>query len=337
MSREMTIKDVAKKAGVSVSTVSRVFNGLDRVSESTRLKIQKVIEESNYVPNNVAVSMVSKQTKMIVVIVPDIIIDFFVSVVQGVEEVAKRHGYFTIVFSTNGNVNEEKEFLNGRFGKSVDGVISVPSSSNVDFYRDFPRPVVLVDRYVKGLGLDYVAINNFDGAYMATKHLLEYGHRKIAIINGPVSVNVGQDRYSGFMHALEESGVRVPGEYVKFGNWYEKDGYEYVRSLLALKDPPTAIFAANSQICIGAIKALHDMDVKIGEEISLIGFDENELAKFVRPNISVVGRPTSEMGQIAANILLENIKSKKRPPHQYNEIVLPTRLILRSSVKKLTD
>ena len=334
MNADITIKDVARQANVSISTVSRVLNGLDRVSSKTRKKVLKVIEDMSYVPNNVAVSMVKKQTKMIVVMVPDIINPFYTSLIQGTEEVAKAMGYFTLVFSTNDDETEEREFFSGVLSKTVDGIITVSSSKTLDFYKSFSKPVVLVDRYIENCGLDGVVIDNFGGAYQAAKNLLEMGHKKIAIINGSLDFNIGKERLWGFEQALRDYKVPIISEYIKQGDWYEDNGYSSMVDLLKMSDPPTAVFASNNLICVGAIKALYDLNIRIGEEISIVGFDENELAEFTRPKITVVNRPTFKMGKTAARMLLDKIKGN-RESDASQKITLSTELITRGSVKKI--
>ncbi|MFJ5717863.1 LacI family DNA-binding transcriptional regulator [Neobacillus sp. NPDC093127] len=333
MSADFSIKDIAKASGVSVSTVSRVLNGKDRVSENTRKQVLKVIEELNYVPSNVAVSMVKKETKMIAVIVPDIINPFYTAVIKGTEEYARSQGYFTLVFSTNDNKEEEEEFFKGFLSKIVDGIIIVPASTDIDFYANFKKPIVLVDRYIEGSKYDGVVIDNFDGAYQATKHFIEKGHKDIAIISGPTEFNIGKDRFWGYERALKENHLNMNPNYIKKGDWFEDNGYHSTLQLLDLENPPTAIFASNNLTCVGCIKALNDRKVEVGKEISLIGFDDNELANFVSPKITIIRRPTSEMGSTATRLLLER-KGMEKAEITHRKIMLGTELVIRGSVER---
>jgi len=332
---EITIKDVARQANVSVATVSRVINGLDRVSESTRKRVLKVIEELKYVPNSMAASMIKKQMNMLAVVVPDIQNPFYTAVIQGTVEVAKKEGYFTFLISTNEDEAEESGYFDGFLSKNVDGIVLIGSHKEPEFYRTIKKPVVLVDRYINNTGLDGVVIDNFRGAYEATSHLLENGHRRIAIINGPHDFNDGKERYWGYQQAMTESGVQLEPRYHKQGNWFEDNGYQSTVELMRLDKPPTAIFAANNLICQGTIKALRDLNIAIGEEISLIGFDENDLAQYVQPRVSVVRRPTREMGTHAAEMLIQKIKQKDNSNANPKKMTLSVELMKFESVKNL--
>lgn len=335
MDREITIKDVAKHANVSISTVSRVLNGLDRVSFETRNKVLQVIEQLDYIPNNLAVSMVKKKSKMIAVMVPDIINPFYASVIQGTEEVVKSYGYLPFVFATNDNPEEELEFLSGILSKGIDGIITVSSFADHSYYQKLAKPVIAVDRYIERSNMDGVVIDNYGGSYTATNHLLENDHEHIAIINGPQNFNIGKDRFNGYKDALSDRGITFNEAYVKQVRWYEKDGYHATQELLKLDCPPTAIFATNNMLCVGAIRALRDMKAEAGERVSLIGFDDNALATFNVPNISVIDRPTHEMGKQAAKILIEKMKEESSEQSTPKKILLGTKLISRGSVKKL--
>lgn len=333
--KEITIKDVAKRANVSVATVSRVMNGRDRVSDATRKKILKIIDELNFVPNTMAASMVNKKTNMLSVVVPEIQNPFYTAVIGGTVEVAKKEGFFTLVVSTNGDEAEEEEFLESFLGKNVDGIILIGTHKEAEFYRSIRKPTILVDRYINDCGHDGVLIDNFRGAYEAVKYFTEYGHERIAIIDGAHDFNDGKDRYWGYRQAMHESGLTPDPNYHKQGDWTEEDGYRFTMELLKSGEPPTAIFAANNVICTGAIKAIRDMNLRIGEDVSLIGFDENELARFVRPQVTVVGRPTSEMGLQAAEMLIQKIRGAPAEQTKLKKVVLDVELIKRGSVKNL--
>lgn len=333
--KDITIKDVAKHANVSVATVSRVLNGLDRVSESTRKKVLKVIDELNFVPNTMAASMVKKKTNMLSVVVPEIQNPFYTAVIGGTVEVAKKAGFFTLVVSTNGDEAEEAEFFESFLSKNVDGIILIGTHKEAEFYRAIRKPTVLVDRYINNSGLDGVMIDNYRGAYEATRHFLEYGHERIAIIDGAHDFNDGKDRYWGYQQAMVEFGVTPDPKYHKQGSWLEESGYRSTVELMQSECPPTAIFAANNLICQGAIKALRDLKLEIGEDISLVGFDENELAQFVQPKVTVVRRPTHEMGTQAAEMLIQKIKEKDVDQSNPKKVVLDVELMKRGSVKKM--
>ena len=334
MKKELTIKDVAQRGNVSIATVSRVLNSNGRVSEATRRKILKIVDDMSYVQNNLAVSMVIKKTNILVVMVPDIFTRFYAEVIQGAEGVAKEAGFSTLVFSTKSDSKEEMDFLNGRFNKMVDGVVAIPSTNNPNVYKNFTKPIILIDRYIEGLGYDGVVIDNFGGSYNITQHLIKKGHRKIALITGPNDLNVGKERLWGYQQAHRDNGVELNQDYCFIGDWYEDNGYESVKKILSLSDRPTAIYAANCSICDGVIKAFHDYNVSIYHDISLVGFDNTVLTEFVTPKVTVVNRPTFEMGKVATQMLIDKI-NKKETGSQPKKITLQVEILDRGSVKQL--
>lgn len=330
--RHTTIKDVAKRAGVSISTVSRVLNGLDRVNDDTKEKILRVIEELNFTPNNIAASLVTKKTKMIGIVVPEIINSFYSAVIHGVEEYAKANGYNTLIFSLNNDPQQELDMCNGVVSMIVDGLITLPITKDLSIYDTFDCPIVLVDRYLPGYNKPSVVIDNFGGTYLLTQHLIEKGHRKIGLINGPKTFNVGQEREAGYLQALRDNGIIPEARYQYEGEWYESTGQQGTRYFVGLSDPPTALLCTNNLICMGAIQELYDTQKKIGEDISIVGFDDNVLAKFVSPKVTVIDRPTVEMGRESAKILLDLIEGRS-----ISEIkrTLGVWLVERNSVKNL--
>lgn len=328
MQNELTIKDIAKLCNISVSTVSRVINDKERVSEETRKKVLKVIEELNYVPNNAAVSMVKKKTKTIAVIVPEINNPFYTAVIEGTESCARNKGYFTLVFSTGTNFLKERDFFNGILSRIADGVIIVPTNENMEYYKKFTKPIIFVDNYVDNCGCDAVVVDNFGGAYQGVTHIIGLGHKKIAIISLPMDNIIGKERYKGYEKALRDNNIEILPQYIKRGTWYEDYGYKSTIELLDMNDPPTAIFAANDLTCQGSIKALSDRGVRPGIDIFLLGFDENQLADFVKPKVPVIKRPTSEIGKIATQILLDKIEGNTGEV-SHRKVVLGADLIIR--------
>ena len=330
----VTIKDVANRAGVAVSTVSRVINNLDYVSPETREKVLSAAEELGYVHNAIAASMKTGKTKMIVVAIPDLINDFFSSVVQGVEEIFIQKGYYTLIFATNESPPKEQELFSGVFGKLVDGAILIPAVDDVHYYQNLPMPIVLVDRTLGQI--DTVVINNYKGAYLATKELLDFGHKRIAILNGDRNrdFTICTNRYDGFLAAMSEAGVPVRDEYVRFCLWEQASGYAATRDLLALPTPPTAIFATNNQLSIGCMNYLRENNVRIGQDISLIAFDDSLMAQISSPAVSVISRPTIEMGRIAAKMLLNLLGGK---PNHHNRRVIDVYLTRRDSVERISE
>lgn len=333
--KEVTIRDVAEKAGVAISTVSRVVNGLDRVGVKTKSKVNEAIKELGYVRNSIAASMKTGLTNMIVVIVPDIINEFYTSVIQGVEDVAIKNGYYTLVFSTNDSYLKESELFSGNFGKIIDGAIIIPSHDNLSYYKNLNKPIVVIDRYVANSGLDAVVIDNFKGTYLLTKELIDAGHRDIAYLSGSLEFNIGSDRLQGYQAAMIEAGIPIKEENIIIDTWFSDSGYRITKKLLTRDKKPTAILASNNLLCIGSLEALIEEGVAIGKNFSLVGFDDSLVARLFKPGITVIKRPTSEMGRIGAKKLIGKLQNEHNKVER--KIILDVQLIRRGSVARLDD
>ncbi|MDO4276866.1 MAG: LacI family DNA-binding transcriptional regulator [Eubacteriales bacterium] len=333
--RPVTIKDVASRADVAISTVSRVLNDQDRVSNETREKVQKAAAELGFVKNSLAASMKTGSTKLIVVAVPDLINEYYTNVIRGVEQVAVQYGYYTIVFTTQESPDKEKELFEGKFGRIIDGAIIVPAHPDVEFLRSINKPVVVVDRYVAGCQQDAVMIENFKGSYLLMQEFIANGHEKIAIINGPENFNVGKERADGYRTAMKQAELPIVSSYMKNTSWYIDGGYESTMELLKLPEPPTAILATNNLICIGCAEAITNQGLVIGKDISLAGFDDSAFAEFVSPGITVARRATEEMGVIGAEKLFDKLLKRNPPKYQERKIVLDISIVRRGSIAKL--
>lgn len=333
--RPVTIKDVAERAGVAISTVSRVLNDQDRVSSETREKVQSAAAELGFVKNSLAASMKTGSTKLIVVAVPDLINEYYTNVIRGVEQVAVQYGYYTIVFTTQESPDKEKELFEGKFGRIIDGAIIVPAHPDVEFLRSINKPVVVVDRYVTGCQQDAVMIENFKGSYLLMQEFLNKGHQRIAIINGPENFNVGKERGDGYRIAMEEAGLPAIPSYMKNTSWYIEGGYQSTMELLDLPEPPTAILATNNLLCIGSAEAIAHRGLTIGKDISLAGFDDSAFAEYVSPGITVARRATEEMGIIGAEKLFDKLLRRDPPKYQERKVILDVTVVRRGSIADL--
>ena len=333
--KQITIKDIAQKAGVAVSTVSRVLNGKDRVSPETRQRVQQIIDEYDYVQNAAAVSVVKRKTNMIGVIIPEIQNPFNASIVYGVDKVCKTRGYNICVFSTDDKVADEERLIRSVVSPLVDGIIAITCTDG-RIYLGGRKPVVLVDRGLGADDFDEVVIDNMGGMHRACDYLIKKGHRKIAYISGPLEFTTGLGRLQGFRGCMEEHGIPIDEDNVYVGDWFVADGRRATQKILERNSAGagvTAILCSNNLICKGCIEVLHEAKVAIGEDISLLGFDENDLVHYTTPKITYVARPTYEMGEKAAEMLLEKIASEKSYLGQ--KMVMRTRLIEQGSVKDL--
>lgn len=329
-----TIKDVADYAHVAVSTVSRVINNKDRVSPETRKAVCEAIEALGYVRNNFAAAMKTGETRFIVTVVPDIRNEFYTAVIRGVEAVASTRGYYTLVYTTAEMYAKEQTVFEGEFSHMVDGIILTPSQADYTLYQRTGKPTVIIDREIPGSDMYSVCVDNYRGIAMLMNELIQYGHRKIAILSGPLVFNIGIDRMNAYTDVLKEHNIPIRQEYIRTGDWFEEDGYRLTDQLLGLEDRPTAILAANNLLCIGCAECLCDRGLVIGKDISLVGFDDSIVARYIAPGITCIRRATSEMGEIGAEMLLsllnnrpEDIKERKR--------VLDVELVRRSSIAKI--
>jgi LacI family transcriptional regulator len=327
-----TIRDVAKWAGVAPITVSRVINNSDYVSQETRKRVEATIAELGYVPNVLARSLRSKRTSMLALVLTDITNPFWTTVARGVEDAA-REAKFTVIFcNTDESEVEQDHYLRDLLQKQVDGVLLVPARSTADsvaFIQKQGTPVVVLDRRVPNARVDVVRCDSEGGAYQLTRLLLSLGHRRIAMLSGPQGVSTADDRVAGYRRALAEAGLDVSVELIQYGEFTQVSGYEMTQQVLAVTPQPSALFAGNNFIAIGALRALRDTGLEIPEDVALVGFDDLPPALLIDPFLTVAAQPAYEMGQQATELLLARLSGEA--PAAYQEIVLPTEIIVRES------
>ena len=331
----MSIKDIAKKAGVSTATVSRVLNGSDKVKSKTAKRVREVVHSMNYRPDHVARRMKKKSVDSLVIglIVTDIGNPFFSYVAKGVEDVAFRNKHILMICNTNECPEKEKFFLNSLLSEKVSGVIIVPTigNGNEKFFDNLVAeefPMVTVDRRIKNLNVDTVSINNEAGGYLATKQLLKNGHKKIGIICGIKGLNNTEERLDGYRKAIMEAGISVSEELITYGHYVESGGREAMSQLLSLDNPPTAIFSTNNLMTLGCIKELYSHKISIPGEIALIGFDDSDWAEVLIPPLTTVKQPGYELGTSAAELLIKRLTSINSSKIN---IVLNPELVIRES------
>jgi LacI family transcriptional regulator len=314
------IRDVAKRAGVAPITVSRCINNSGYCSEETRARIESAISELGFVPNRLATGLRSKRTNTLALVLTDITNPFFTTIARGVEDIASNAGYTVIFCNTDESVNKEKMYLQMLLEKRVDGILLVPAHG---------MPIVVIDRRLPTLQTDVVRCDSEGGAYKLTRLLLSLGHRNIAILDGPCGVSTADDRLNGYCRALSEAGIRQINENEYHGGFTQKSGYEMALQVLKRTNRPTAVFAANNFIGIGALKAFQEMSVRVPEDIALVGFDDLPPALVTFPFLTVATQPAYEMGTKAIEILLNRLNGDS--PDQYQEVVLPADIVIRKS------
>ncbi len=334
-----TIYDVAKKAGVSAMTVSRVINGKKDVKPETRERVLKAIEELGYVPNSLARSFVLQKTRTIGLVITDITNPFFTTLARGVEDTAMKSQFSVIFCNTDEDPDKEVLYLELLARKRVDGVILASASGRRGPLKSILLrniPIVLIDREVDGLeDLDIVKGDSVYGAYLLTKHLLDLGHRRIGIIVGSKNISTAEDRVEGYKRALIEAGVTIDEELIRFARYSREDGYKVTKDLLSLDNPPTAIFGGNNFIAVGAMMAIRDSGLNVPEDIALVSFDDIESLSQVYPFFTVVTQPAYSMGVIAAELLIRRIEDKDRVRERRKVILQPELIIRKSAGEKL--
>lgn len=307
MTRTPTITDVADEAGVSVSTVSRHLRG-DRVRAAER--IDRAISRLRYRPSPAAQSLKSGKTGAIALVVPDVTNPFFAAVVRGAESITAQGGHTIFLANTDESDDREAEVIEDLLSR-VDGVLLAPASENnpnPQRLADAGVPTVLIDREVPSTGcFDTVLIDNCGGARSAVEHLLSKGHERIATIAGSVESTPGRLRLEGFRATMAGRGIEPPMNFVQLGRFKEHGGYQAMTRLLALTDPPTAVFVANNLMTIGALRALKDIGVRIPDDLSIIGFDDHPFSEILDPPLTVIDRPMEQQGVLAMRMLLSRM------------------------------
>lgn len=338
---KITIKDVAKKAGVSVTSVSQVLNNKDiRISEEKRKQILDAVTELNYTPNPFASKLKSKKSNTIGLVVPDITNLYFMEIAKGIVSKSKEFKLDVIISDSDNKSSNDIGNLEKLRKNGVDGIIiAVSQGQNKKLNKLIHKiiekdkiPIVLLDRDNIEYNCHAVMVNNFLGGYIATKHLIELGHRKIGCITGPLELQTSYDRYRGYKSALEESNIILDQSYVTHGDFKIESGYENTKKLL--ERDITAIFACNDMMAYGVYKRLKEVNIKVPDNISVIGFDNVFFSEIVDVPLTTIGQPILNLGEKAVQILVDNFNSN------YNEkisSVFEPYLVTRSSTTRVLD
>jgi LacI family transcriptional regulator len=327
-----TINDVAKRAQVSKATVSRVLNDNHRVDERLRSRVLEAVQALGYQPNHVARRLRAQLSTVIGLIISDIQNPYFLSVIRGVEDAAYANRMSIVLCNSDEDTAKQQLYLQVMESERVAGLILVPASSadtsGLDRLKQVGIPAVLLDRTVNGLQVDVVKVDNLRGAQEAVQHLIELGHRRIGTLAGCTHLSTGLERYRGYRDALTLAGLPVDDSLVKFGDFKMESGYQLTLELMALPHPPDAIFVANNMMTLGALRALRELDIRIPEEIRLVGFDDMPWSSELYSPLTSVSQPTYELGQEAVQLLLHRITQPDAP---YRTVILHTQLVVRES------
>ncbi len=327
-----SIREVSKRAGVSIATVSRVLSNRGYVSEAARVAVLRAAEELHYIPNVMARGLKTKRSGLVALLVPQIVSTYFVYAARGIEDVANKNGYHLIICNTDDSLEKQRAYIDLLIGSSVDGVIVAsvnrsPRPLQPLLQRDIP--VVLVDRFVDDFPADIVRGDSINGMRTLTEHLLDLGHRRIALVNGDMETYPARDRLVGFQAALRERGIVGDDRLVTHGTWLVQDAERRVDELIRRKVPFSAVLGANSFMSVGAMRALRRHGFAVPGDIALAGFDDVEIASDLDPFLTVLTQPVYTMGSFAMNMLLERMnESYSGPPR---DVVLAPWLIVRRS------
>lgn len=327
----ITIKEVAKKAEVSTATVSRVFNNAGLVDQETRQRVLKVAQKLRYTPNAAGRILSTRRTDSLGLLLPDIYGEFFSEVLRGADQTAQQNRYHLLVSSSHNHRDEIKAALRVMSGR-VDGLILMsPQIDAQTLKSNLPAnlPVVLLNCFVDGVSFDSLNIDNFGGARQMTRHLIQHGHQRIAVIKGNPGNLDADERLRGYRHELSEARIAAVADWEITGSFSEESGYEAVKKILALTPRPTAIFALNDSMAIGALSALRELGVEIPGDMALAGFDDIPIARFLSPTLTSVHVSISDLGAQAIQKLVHAIHKKNR--HAKQHVVIATSLAQRES------
>lgn len=332
-----TIRDVAKKAGVSVGTVSRYLNGYT-LKERNRRLIEDAIKALDFKENIIAKGLKNNRTMTIGVVIGSLTDLFATSIVSALEKAVEIENYSIILCDYEGQRDKFQQKLNFLMDRSVDGLVVFPGNGMGEILKEamgHKIPIVLCNEDITGLEADKVLVDNANASFRAVERLIHLNHRKIAVISGPESSYTGKERLKGYLDALKTYGIPIEDRYVRFGGFASSGGYTTAKELLTLSDPPTALYVTNYYMTLGAVMAINELGIDVPGKLSVIGFDSFELLDAVRPRLTVVEQPVTEIGENVAAILLKRMRGdyKDFP----SSLQLNTRILVKESTAPFVE
>lgn len=306
-----TMKDVALSAGVSTATVSRALMAPEKVSLSTRKRVDDAISETGYSPTTLTRTLRRNESKTIVTIVPDICDPYFSDILRGIEDAAVENGYVILVGDSSQQQKREQSFVNLVYTKQVDGMVllgsDLPFNASRQEQKNLP-PLVMACEYAPELELPTVHIDNLTAAFEAVNYLTKLGHKRVAELSGPESSSLCQFRHQGYQQALRRAGIAMNNAYIHYGNFTFEAGAAAITQLLSLSSPPTAVFCHNDIMAIGATQKAKQMGFRVPQDISIMGFDDIEFSQYCDPPLTTISQPRYEIGRQSMLMLLELLK-----------------------------
>ena len=332
-----TLKDLSRETGLGLATLSKYFNG-GTVREKNRLAIEAAVKKLHYVPNEVARSLKTQQTHAIGVVIPELSNTFITSIISSMEDILRKRDYAVIVCDCRSDPKREKEAVEFLLHRRVDGLINMatdPTGAHLKAAMNDGIPILLVDRLVENLRgkVSAVIIDNAHAAGQAVRKLTGLGHRKIGLILGSPNLYTTNQRLTGYLNALTEAGITPADEYIRYGDYTMDGGYQAVQELLKLKDRPSALFVTNFEMTLGAMLALQHQNIRVPEDLSVIGFDKLELFGEIFPDLTLIRQPQLSIGREAANLMLDMLTSREAVPHRI--VTLTTELAEGKSVRSV--
>jgi LacI family transcriptional regulator len=340
MRNKTTIADIAKVLNTTAATVSRALSNHPRISEETKRSVQSAASKLNYKRNRIASSLRSGKSHLIGVVIPSAEINFFGSVVHGIESVANTNGYNVLLYQSNESREFEEKALETFLSARVDGILVSIAKGTHDFshFRDIKSrniPIVFFDRSNDNLGINSVVIDDYRGAFEATRHLLMQGYRRVAHIAGPAHLKNFNDRIKGYTDAVVAHGMAIDSSLIYHGNVSIESGKEGTYHLLSLADPPDAIFAVEDFTALGVIKAIKERNIKMPADFGVVGFANELFGEHISPTLSTVGQQTIQMGKTALQLLLDEIDQKGEKEKLVQKVVLEPQYIWRGSSDRM--
>lgn len=326
-----TIYDIAKLAGVSTATVSKVFNQTGRISVKTKERIMEISNQLNYQPSMVASALTGKKTYTIGLLIPDLVNPFFAELSRNIEDRAHELGFNLVICNTDNERNKEIKYIQLLRQKSVDGIVVATGVSNDELLKELINqkvPIALVARDMSMLALSAVLVDDFAGGYNATSYLVQLGHKRIATIAENLNVTSSKDRVRGYRHALNEVGLPYDEKLVQISDFSVEGGKRTAGKLLDQTERPTAIFACNDLLAIGAFQAAKERGIGIPDQLSIVGFDNTILATITDPPLTTIAQPIQAMGQQVIDLITQEINNDKTVKQR---VVLLPELIVRGS------
>lgn len=336
MKKKITIYDIAKKLNITAATVSRALNNNPNISQATKELVLNMASKMNYEQNKLALALKSGKSNNVGVIVPRIDSNFFGSVIRGIEEELNPHGYHVIICQTNGIEAKEIANIDALLNSQVDGILISTSSNDTSSFERILRkevPLIFFDRKKTMKNVSSVTINDFEGGYKATQHLIDSGCKKIAHLSGDTNIEIFKERFMGYQQALIDNDIDYVDEYVVRTKSSLEEGKKAIKKLLKLKNPPEAVFSASDFAALGAIQELKSKGIKIPTDFSVIGFANEPFTKFMELSISTIDQFPLEMGRMTAKVFLEQVNNTEKIKIE-KKVVLEPELIIRKSTQK---